>query len=108
GITMPSDWWEGTMWRGFKPAVGPAIHHIARVHGERPGDVGHIQPCPRRQAHLQTRYVRLRQERQEIGIGVRGDAKLVLRRLDWRIVRQAERKLTFGKRGIERICRHLE
>ena len=39
---------------------------------------------------------------------MRGNAKLILLRLDRRIVRHAERKLAFSKRGVEKVRWHLE
>src|SRR5207244_10244330 len=107
-VTLPPDWWEGAVRRELKQTVRPTIHHIARVHGKGPREIGHIQPVSRRQAYLQTRRIGLRQERQKIGIRVRGNAELIRLRLDWWIVRHAERKLAFGKRRVEKIRRHLE
>ena len=39
---------------------------------------------------------------------MRGNAKLILLRLNRWIMRHAERKLAFSKRGIEKVRRHLQ
>ena len=100
---------DDAMRRRPEAVVRVARQHRPGVDDEGAGHRGRAQPLPLGRAHLETRQRRLREERQEIVVRMRREAKLVVLRARMRrVMDQPDRAIRLGEGGGEIVRRQVQ
>ena len=91
-----------------EPVIRPALAHIPRIDHKRSRNARRLHPAAAGRADIQALEFRLRQDGQERRIRVRSNTELIILIAGGGIMRQAQRALRIGERGVEPVRRQIE